>query len=113
MIKRIEAHLRTLTNDSLAIERAVLTLVLVASALKLARGHFDWNPVFDGPARIIEWGCMICAGHFAVDGPIQAGGRWTVRVWHGSFSKSNGLREAARPDAKVRQIQKVYEGSKL
>ena len=56
-------------RDSTAIGGAVLTLVSRPSYM--ARGDRDGRPAFDGPARIIDIGCVVVAGDFAPNGPIQ------------------------------------------
>ena len=61
-------------NDGAAVKRAVLTLILVLRALHGARSDLGGRrrPPFEIPARILNFWCVVGAGDFAVDGPIEA-----------------------------------------
>ena len=58
-------------HEGTAINRAMLTLV--PRAVEMAGGDRHRRPTLDDPAWIIGIGCVLWAGHFATNGPIEHG----------------------------------------
>jgi hypothetical protein len=57
---------------------AMLALVVVPSAMHVARQHLDRRPAFEIPPGIVGLRCMVCASYFTIYGPVQAG--WGYRA---------------------------------